>query len=264
MERLGQNHADHQGAAVPDRAGPARLHAQARAPRLRPRPAGQGFVHAPAGRRDRGGDQFGEALCGAARVARRTGVGPAGPADQALAGRPGAGRGLQARRLPQGRDPPRGERQAADSSRRSAHHRDRVGYAAATGERACGRSRRHRADRRRAAEARDAAAKRGAGDAESLMAQLTDDCFAFSGPLLPIADMERLIAERVTPVTESETVPLTAARGRVIARAVTAPIDLPPFDNSAVDGYAVRHRDLDAKATTRLAVAGRLTAGSAA
>ena len=35
------------------------------------------------------------------------------------------------------------------------------------------------------------------------MAQLTDDCFAFSGPLLPVADMERLIAERVTPVTRN-------------------------------------------------------------
>jgi molybdopterin molybdotransferase len=94
------------------------------------------------------------------------------------------------------------------------------------------------------------------------MAQLTDDCFAFSGPLLPIADMERLIAERVSPVTEIETVPLTAARGRVLADDVTSPLDLPPFDNSAVDGYAVRHGDLDDRAETRLAVAGRLTAGS--
>ena len=34
-----------------------------------------------------------------------------------------------------------------------------------------------------------------------MMAQLTDDCFAFSGPLLPIADMERLIIERVTPIS---------------------------------------------------------------
>ena len=32
------------------------------------------------------------------------------------------------------------------------------------------------------------------------MAQLTDDCFAFSGPLLPLEDMERLICERVAPV----------------------------------------------------------------
>ena len=96
------------------------------------------------------------------------------------------------------------------------------------------------------------------------MAQLTDDCFAFSGPLLPIADMERMIAERVRPVTETESVPLAAARGRVLAGGVTAPIDLPPFDNSAVDVYAVRHRDLAAQSETRLAIGGRLTAGSAA
>jgi molybdopterin molybdotransferase len=95
------------------------------------------------------------------------------------------------------------------------------------------------------------------------MAQLTDDCFAFSGPLLPIADMERMIAERVQPVIETESVPLAAARGRVLAADVTAPIDLPPFDNSAVDGYAVRHRDLATQTETTLAVSGRLTAGSA-
>jgi molybdopterin molybdotransferase len=96
------------------------------------------------------------------------------------------------------------------------------------------------------------------------MAQLTDDCFAFSGPLLPVADMERLIVERVTPVPETEMVTLSAARGRVLAADVIAPLDLPPFDNSAVDGYAVRHSDLDPKIETRLAVSGRLTAGAAA
>ena len=95
------------------------------------------------------------------------------------------------------------------------------------------------------------------------MAQLSDDCFAFSGPLLPIADMERMIAERVRPVSESEGVPLAAARGRVLAGDIVAPLDLPPFDNSAVDGYAVRHRDLDATAETRLTIGGRQTAGSA-
>jgi molybdopterin molybdotransferase len=96
------------------------------------------------------------------------------------------------------------------------------------------------------------------------MAQLTDDCFAFSGPLLPVDEVERIIRERVTPVAEIETVPLHAASGRVIARDVAAPIDLPPFDNSAVDGYAVRHADLDANLETRLVVAERVTAGHAA
>ena len=96
------------------------------------------------------------------------------------------------------------------------------------------------------------------------MAQLTDDCFAFGGPLLAIDDVERLIDERVTPVAETETVALKDARGRVLAADVIAPIDLPPFDNSAVDGYAVRHADLGAKGETTLAIVDRLTAGRAA
>jgi molybdopterin molybdotransferase len=93
------------------------------------------------------------------------------------------------------------------------------------------------------------------------MAQLTDDCFAFSGPLLPLEEMERLIEARVQPVTGKETVPLRTAGGRVLAADIVAPLNLPPFDNSAVDGYAMRHRDLKTKAETRLTVSGRVMAG---
>src|SRR5262249_20217239 len=96
------------------------------------------------------------------------------------------------------------------------------------------------------------------------MAQLTDDCFAFSGPLLPVDEVERIIRERVMPAAEIETVPLHAASGRVIAHELGAPMDLPPFDNSAVDGYAVRHADPDVTAETRLAVGGRVTPRRAA
>jgi molybdopterin molybdotransferase len=66
------------------------------------------------------------------------------------------------------------------------------------------------------------------------MAQLTDDCFAFSGPLLPLPDMERLISERVAPIAQTERVGLRGACGRVVAKDVLARGDLPPFDNSAV------------------------------
>ncbi|HEX2512838.1 MAG TPA: gephyrin-like molybdotransferase Glp [Xanthobacteraceae bacterium] len=93
------------------------------------------------------------------------------------------------------------------------------------------------------------------------MAQLTDDCFAFSGPLLPLEEMERLIEARVQPVTGKETVLLRAAGGRILAADIVAPLDLPPFDNSAVDGYAVRHRDLKPDVETRLTVSGRVMAG---
>jgi len=93
------------------------------------------------------------------------------------------------------------------------------------------------------------------------MAQLTDDCFAFSGLLLPLGEMEQLIDARVTPVAETERVELRGACGRVVAADVTAPVDLPPFDNSAVDGYAVRYVDLQCDGDTRLAIGGRLAAG---
>jgi molybdopterin molybdotransferase len=96
------------------------------------------------------------------------------------------------------------------------------------------------------------------------MAQLSDDCFAFDGPLLPIAEAERLIAERVVPVESRETVPLREALGRALAENVFAPVDVPPFDNSAVDGFAVCGDDLDRKEETRLAIVDRVAAGGAA
>jgi molybdopterin molybdotransferase len=96
------------------------------------------------------------------------------------------------------------------------------------------------------------------------MAQLSDDCFAFNGPLLPVADAERLIAERVTPVVGVETVRLRDAVGRVLAENIVAPVNVPPFDNSAVDGYAVRAEDLGREGETRLTITDRVTAGRAA
>jgi molybdopterin molybdotransferase len=95
------------------------------------------------------------------------------------------------------------------------------------------------------------------------MAQLTDDCFAFNGPLLPIDDAERLIAERIAPVDGHEDVALREAPGRVLVQDVIAPINVPPFDNSAVDGYAVRADNLMPDGETRLTIADRVAAGHA-
>jgi molybdopterin molybdotransferase len=96
------------------------------------------------------------------------------------------------------------------------------------------------------------------------MAQLSDDCFAFNGPLLPVDEAERLIAERVAPVEDREFVPLRDALGRVLAEDVVAPVNVPPFDNSAVDGYAVRGDDLVIKGEKRLTIVDRVMAGHAA
>lgn len=96
------------------------------------------------------------------------------------------------------------------------------------------------------------------------MAQLTDDCFAFNGPLLPVAEAEQLIAGRVNPVSGRQSVPLREALGRVLAADIVAPVNLPPFDNSAVDGYAVCGEDIDAAREQRLAIADHVAAGHTA
>src|SRR5262249_19833170 len=151
---------------------------------------------------------------------------------------------IQARAAPQARSASRRGRHAADCPERSRRDRGRLRRTAAASQSAGGRARRHRWRDRYLDPARRAAYLRAGADGTHLMAQLTDDCFAFSGPLLPIEEAERMIRERIAPVADVESVPLGAAHGRVIAHDVLAPLDLPPFDNSAVDGYAVRHADL--------------------
>jgi molybdopterin molybdotransferase len=95
------------------------------------------------------------------------------------------------------------------------------------------------------------------------MAQLTNDCFAFGGELMPVDEARALIWERLAPVAGTEVLPLTDADGRVLADDVVAAFDLPPFANSAVDGYAVRFADLGRTGETVLPVRGRIAAGSA-
>ncbi len=93
------------------------------------------------------------------------------------------------------------------------------------------------------------------------MTQLSNDCFAFGGDLLTTTAALELLAERVSPVTEIERVALGEALDRVLAEDLVAEVSVPPHDNSAVDGYAVRFDDLEAEADTRLAVLGRTAAG---
>src|ERR1700709_2222910 len=96
------------------------------------------------------------------------------------------------------------------------------------------------------------------------MAQLSEDCFAFGGPMMSVDEAVGIIAAKVTAVNDIDTVPLNAADGRVLARDVIAPLALPPFTNAAVDGYAVRSGDLPQAAEQTFAIAGRVQAGAAA
>jgi molybdopterin molybdotransferase len=74
--------------------------------------------------------------------------------------------------------------------------------------------------------------------------------------LLSLEEAQRRILERVV-LLPSERVPLVAAAGRVLAEPAAARVDLPPFDSSAMDGFAVRSADTPG----RLPVVARIAAG---
>ena len=69
------------------------------------------------------------------------------------------------------------------------------------------------------------------------------------------------LLERAHGVTETETVAVTGALGRVLAAPQTSTITVPPMDNSAMDGYAVRVADVVA-AGVKLPVSQRILAGA--
>ncbi len=93
------------------------------------------------------------------------------------------------------------------------------------------------------------------------MAQLSDDCFAFGGPMMSVDEAIGLIASRVKAVDETEIVALVDADGRILARDIMAPLPLPPFTNSAVDGYALPGSELPRGKEQAFPVSGRVAAG---
>ncbi|HGM5488562.1 TPA: molybdopterin molybdotransferase MoeA [Serratia fonticola] len=71
--------------------------------------------------------------------------------------------------------------------------------------------------------------------------------------------LEKMLSQ-IAPLQQSESIALTSAAGRITAAPVVSPIDVPPFANSAMDGYAIRLSDLNGNAP--LPVAGKAFAGA--
>ncbi len=93
------------------------------------------------------------------------------------------------------------------------------------------------------------------------MVQLKDDCFASGETLLRLDQALAQIRQRVDVVVDHQICDLDDCLGRVLAEDVVSDVNVPPHDNSAVDGYAVYHDDLNPDGETRLPVTGRIAAG---
>ena len=89
-----------------------------------------------------------------------------------------------------------------------------------------------------------------------------DDIGCDSGnKLMPIEDALKLLLENAKPISETETVSLIEAQGRILAEDLFSTVDVPPHDNSAMDGYAVRSADLSEAREVLLPVTQRIPAG---
>lgn len=80
--------------------------------------------------------------------------------------------------------------------------------------------------------------------------------------MLDFDTAQKRLAERAHTPSKQETLPLAALHGRVLATDIQATLDLPPADNSAMDGYAVRAADA-ARTPVTLPVQQRCFAGEA-
>lgn len=89
------------------------------------------------------------------------------------------------------------------------------------------------------------------------------DSEAVQGGLLSVDAALRKGLALAKTVDEMEQLPLAAAHGRVLGEAICAKTPLPLFDNSAMDGYAVRCADLVGEGPWELPVTGRIAAGDA-
>ena len=62
--------------------------------------------------------------------------------------------------------------------------------------------------------------------------------------MIPVSQAEQIILDLVQPLSETESIDLTLATGRILATEIVSKLDFPHWDNSAMDGYAVKFADV--------------------
>jgi molybdopterin molybdotransferase len=88
-----------------------------------------------------------------------------------------------------------------------------------------------------------------------------DPCFDHEPALLSVDEAVAALLAGARPLADRERVPLMQAGGRVLAEDLYSPLDVPGFDNSAMDGYALHSRDRERAQSEGLVIAQRIPAG---
>ena len=93
--------------------------------------------------------------------------------------------------------------------------------------------------------------------------QIAAELQGYDPQALSASDVLAFLGKLVQPVQATQNLPLFEALGRVLAEDVISPFDVPPHDNSAMDGYAFAGHQLDLGAPLALRVVGTALAGKA-
>ena len=95
-----------------------------------------------------------------------------------------------------------------------------------------------------------------------MSAATSGSCFSASEGMLTVEAAIAALLQQTRPVSATGNIPLIEAANRVLAENITSPIDVPGFDNSAMDGYALHTRDQELARTAGLAITQRIPAGT--
>jgi molybdopterin molybdotransferase len=95
------------------------------------------------------------------------------------------------------------------------------------------------------------------------LAEIAAHLQGYDPQALPAQEVLNFLAQLVTVIHDTQDVPIFEALNRVIAQDVISPIDVPPHDNSAMDGFAFNGAELQSGQTLPLKVVGTALAGKA-
>ena len=93
------------------------------------------------------------------------------------------------------------------------------------------------------------------------MTQLSNDCFKNNKKRISLEKAVSILKKRIKCIKKTQKIKLNHCLGRILSKDIVSKLNVPPFDNTAVDGYAFKFSDLNKKKETTLKLNGRIAAG---
>tara|TARA_Y100000588_G_C14179808_1_gene893100 strand:- start:20 stop:1276 length:1257 start_codon:yes stop_codon:yes gene_type:complete len=93
------------------------------------------------------------------------------------------------------------------------------------------------------------------------MTQLSNDCFKHNNKRISLEKAISILNKKIKCIKKAKKIELDKALGRILSKDIISKINVPPFNNTAVDGYAFKYQDTNKKKETSLKLSGRIIAG---